>query len=181
MLCLRILFGKLFYPVCRNCWMGLHLYWRLIYHECMDACFTSALNVCIDLSPFCMYVFGNGFINFHIIYAGEVGKVVRYMSNYDACSISYGSMWYLRRTLLMSVIGQCCSRIQSQFIPLVFLKPKQNWCNSVLNCWYFSQISLGSLYTFPMIILLSVFSFITLINCSSHISDFTFVNILLWR
>ena len=59
----------------------------------MDACVTSALNVCIDLSLFCLiYVFGNGFLNFHIIYADEVGKVVRYLCNYDARSISYGSI-----------------------------------------------------------------------------------------
>ena len=63
----------------------------------MDACVTSALNVRIDLSLFCLiyiglYVFGNGFLNCHIIYADEVGKVVRYLCNYDARSISYGSI-----------------------------------------------------------------------------------------
>ena len=60
----------------------------------MDACFTSALNVFIDLSLFClicMYL-GTFFFNFHVIYADEVGKVVRYLCNYDARRISYGSM-----------------------------------------------------------------------------------------
>ena len=46
--------GKLFYPVYRNYWMGLHLVGSLIYHKWMHVLITSALNVCIDLSLFCL-------------------------------------------------------------------------------------------------------------------------------
>ena len=37
-------------------------------------------------------MYGDDFRNFHIIYADEVGKVVRYLCNYDSRRISYGSM-----------------------------------------------------------------------------------------
>ena len=72
----------------------------------MDACFISALNVCIDLSVlFNVSVFGNGFLNFHIIYEDEVGKVVRYLCNYmmPAVLVMEEVCDGLHRTLSMSV------------------------------------------------------------------------------